>query len=159
MGIDKPDVRFVVHLDMPKNVEAYYQETGRAGRDGEASEAYLLYGAGDEMTLRRFIDQSEAPEARKQVERAKLDQLLRILRASRCRREGLLAYFGETKPGAVRRLRYLSRLRARSATPPSRCANSSPACSAPASASAPATSSTCSPVPRPRRSFAPATGR
>jgi ATP-dependent DNA helicase RecQ len=98
MGIDKPDVRFVAHLDMPKNVEAYYQETGRAGRDGLASEAFLLYGAGDEMTLRRFIEQSEAPEARKRIEHAKLDQLLRILRASRCRREALLAYFGETKP-------------------------------------------------------------
>jgi ATP-dependent DNA helicase RecQ len=98
MGIDKPDVRFVAHLDMPKNVEAYYQETGRAGRDGLASDAFLLYGAGDEMTLRRFIEQSEAPEARKRIEHAKLDQLLRILRASRCRREALLAYFGETKP-------------------------------------------------------------
>ncbi len=98
MGIDKPDVRFVAHIDMPKNVEAYYQETGRAGRDGLPSEAYLLYGAGDEMTLRRFIEQSEAPEARKRIEQAKLDQLLRILRSSRCRREALLAYFGETKP-------------------------------------------------------------
>jgi ATP-dependent DNA helicase RecQ len=98
MGIDKPDVRFVAHIDMPKNVEAYYQETGRAGRDGLPSEAYLLYGAGDEMTLRRFIEQSEAPEARKRIEYAKLDQLLRILRSSRCRREALLAYFGETKP-------------------------------------------------------------
>ncbi len=99
MGIDKPDVRFVVHLDLPKNVEAYYQETGRAGRDGKASDAWLLYGAGDEMTLRRFIKQSEAPEARKKIEHAKLDQLLRILRAGCCRREGLLAYFGETRPG------------------------------------------------------------
>ncbi len=99
MGIDKPDVRFVVHLDMPKNVEAYYQETGRAGRDGKASEAWLLYGAGDEMTLRRFIKESEAPDTRKKIEHAKLDQLLRILRAGRCRREGLLAYFGESRPG------------------------------------------------------------
>ena len=99
MGIDKPDVRFVAHLDMPKNVEAYYQETGRAGRDGLPSEAYLLYGPGDEIMLRRFIEDSEASEARKAIERTKLDQLLRILRASRCRREALLAYFGETKSG------------------------------------------------------------
>jgi ATP-dependent DNA helicase RecQ len=99
MGIDKPDVRFVVHLDMPKNVEAYYQETGRAGRDGEASDAYLIFSEGDQMTLRRFIEDSGAPEARKTVEYGKLEQLLRILRASRCRREALLAYFGETRPG------------------------------------------------------------
>jgi len=99
MGIDKPDVRFVVHLDMPKNVEAYYQETGRAGRDGLPSDAYLVFGDGDQMTLRRFIDESEASDERKAVEHAKLNHLLQILRSSRCRREALLAYFGETKPG------------------------------------------------------------
>ena len=98
MGIDKPDVRFVVHLDMPKNVEAYYQETGRAGRDGLPSEAYLLFSEGDQMTLRRFIEESAAGDARKGIEHAKLNQLVQILRSSRCRREALLEYFGETKP-------------------------------------------------------------
>jgi ATP-dependent DNA helicase RecQ len=99
MGIDKADVRFVVHLDMPKNVEAYYQETGRAGRDGQPSDAYLVFGEGDQMTLRRFIEESAASDERKAIEYAKLNQLLQILRASRCRREALLAYFGEAKPG------------------------------------------------------------
>ncbi len=99
MGIDKPDVRFVAHLDMPKNVEAYYQETGRAGRDGRPAEAYLLFSEGDQMTLRRFIEDSGANDARKAIEHAKLNQLVQILRSSRCRREALLGYFGEEKPG------------------------------------------------------------
>ncbi|MBL8665456.1 MAG: RecQ family ATP-dependent DNA helicase, partial [Candidatus Odyssella sp.] len=85
MGIDKPDVRFVAHLDMPKNVEAYYQETGRAGRDFRPAEAYLLFSEGDQMTLRRFIEDSGANDARKAIEHAKLNQLVQILRSSRCR--------------------------------------------------------------------------
>uniref|UniRef100_A0A914YPR3 DNA 3'-5' helicase n=1 Tax=Panagrolaimus superbus TaxID=310955 RepID=A0A914YPR3_9BILA len=76
MGIDKPDVRFVAHTDLPKSMEGYYQETGRAGRDGEAAEAWLCYGLGDVVLLKQMIEQSEAGEERKQLERAKLDHLL-----------------------------------------------------------------------------------
>jgi ATP-dependent DNA helicase RecQ len=96
MGIDKPDVRFVAHLDLPKSLEGYYQETGRAGRDGLPAEAWMLYGLGDLVTLARFIQQSDADEARKRLERAKLDALLAYAESTRCRRQQLLAYFGET---------------------------------------------------------------
>ena len=95
MGIDKPDVRFVAHLDLPKSIEGYYQETGRAGRDGLASDAWLCYGLGDVVTLMQFIAQSEAGEERKRVERAKLDALLGYAETTACRRQRLLAYFGE----------------------------------------------------------------
>jgi ATP-dependent DNA helicase RecQ len=96
MGIDKPDVRFVVHLDLPKSIEAYYQETGRAGRDGLPSEALLLYGVEDVAKLIQFVSSSDAPEARKFVERQKLDALLGLAETAQCRRQVLLAYFGET---------------------------------------------------------------
>jgi len=96
MGIDKPDVRFVVHLDLPKSIEAYYQETGRAGRDGLPSEALLLYGVEDVAKLIQFVSASDAPEARKFVERQKLDALLGLCETARCRRQVLLAYFDET---------------------------------------------------------------
>jgi ATP-dependent DNA helicase RecQ len=96
MGIDKPDVRFVAHLDMPKNIEAYYQETGRAGRDGAAADAWMAYGLQDVVNQRRMIDESPAGEPFKQVQRGKLDALLALAEAIDCRRVRLLHYFGET---------------------------------------------------------------
>lgn len=96
MGIDKPDVRFVAHLDLPKSLEGYYQETGRAGRDGLPAEAWMSYGLSDLVTLAQFIEQSDADDARKRLERGKLDALLAFAESTRCRRQQLLAYFGET---------------------------------------------------------------
>ncbi|MDO9090697.1 MAG: RecQ family ATP-dependent DNA helicase [Burkholderiaceae bacterium] len=95
MGIDKPDVRFVAHLDMPKNIEGYYQETGRAGRDGEPAHAWMCYGLQDVVNQRRMIDESPAEEEFKQVMRGKLDALLGLAEATDCRRVRLLRYFGE----------------------------------------------------------------
>ncbi len=96
MGIDKPDVRFVAHLDMPKNIEGYYQETGRAGRDGLAANAWMTYGLNDVVNQRRMIDTSDAAsEEFKQVMRGKLDALLSLAEDTRCRRVSLLHYFGE----------------------------------------------------------------
>ncbi|MFT4241939.1 MAG: DNA helicase RecQ, partial [Acidovorax sp.] len=95
MGIDKPDVRFVAHVDMPKNIEGYYQETGRAGRDGLPADAWMAYGLQDVVNQRRMIDESPAEETFKAVMRGKLDALLALAEATDCRRVRLLAYFGE----------------------------------------------------------------
>ena len=100
MGIDKPDVRFVAHMDLPKSLEGYYQETGRAGRDGEPAEAWMGYGLGDVVLLRQMIEQGEAGDERKALERRKLDQLLGFCESAMCRRQALLAAFGEAHPGA-----------------------------------------------------------
>lgn len=95
MGIDKPDVRFVVHLNLPKTLEAYYQETGRAGRDGEPAEALLFYNLQDVITLRQFVDQSDADEFHKRIESQKLERMLGYCELTSCRRRALLAYFGD----------------------------------------------------------------
>jgi ATP-dependent DNA helicase RecQ len=100
MGIDKPDVRFVAHLDLPKSPEGYYQETGRAGRDGEPADAWLAYGLGDAVLLQKMIEDSDAGEDRKRLERRKLDALIGYCESTGCRRQTLLAYFGEAHPGA-----------------------------------------------------------
>ena len=99
MGIDKPDVRFVAHTDLPKSVEAYYQETGRAGRDGLPADAWMSYGLQDVVRLRQMADQSEADEQRKRIERSRLDALLGWCEVTTCRREALLSYFGEDHAG------------------------------------------------------------
>jgi ATP-dependent DNA helicase RecQ len=95
MGIDKPDVRFVAHLDLPKSIEGYYQETGRAGRDGLPADAWMVYGLQDVVQQRRMIDQSEASAEYKRVATAKLDALLGLCETTQCRRVRLLDYFGE----------------------------------------------------------------
>lgn len=96
MGIDKSNVRFVAHMDMPKSIESYYQETGRSGRDGLPATAWLAYGMGDIIGIYRFLDRSDAPESRKKIERDKIDAMLGFCEATTCRRRLLLHYFGET---------------------------------------------------------------
>jgi ATP-dependent DNA helicase RecQ len=98
MGIDKPNVRFVAHLNLPKSIEAYYQETGRAGRDGLPANAWMAYGLQDVITLRQMLESSESDDARKRVERHKLDAMLGLCEITTCRRQALLAYFADPLP-------------------------------------------------------------
>lgn len=99
MGIDKPNVRFVAHLDLPKSMEGYYQETGRAGRDGLPANAWMVYGLGDVVSMRQMLMSGEAPEERKRVELQKLDALLGFCESTDCRHQSVLRYFGEEHPG------------------------------------------------------------
>ncbi len=100
MGIDKPNVRFVAHLDLPKSMEGYYQETGRAGRDGLPANAWMAYGLGDVVSMRQMLLSGEAPEERKRVELQKLDALLGFCESTACRHQTILRYFGEEHPGS-----------------------------------------------------------
>ena len=98
MGIDKPDVRFVAHMDMPKTVEAYYQETGRAGRDGEPADAWMIYGLQDVIKLRQMMASSDGSEEHKRAEQHRLNAMLGLCEITTCRRQSLLNYFGDTLP-------------------------------------------------------------
>ncbi|MCG8383727.1 MAG: DNA helicase RecQ [Gammaproteobacteria bacterium] len=98
MGIDKPDVRFIAHLDLPKSLEAYYQETGRAGRDGQAATAWMVYGLQDVIKLRQMLDDSNGNDEHKRIERHRLDAMLGLCEITSCRRHALLHYFGDAAP-------------------------------------------------------------
>ena len=99
MGIDKPDVRYVAHMDLPASIEAYYQETGRAGRDGQPADAWMSYGMADVVQRRRMIDEGNAPDEIKRVEHGKLNALLGVCETADCRRKAILSHFGEAHPG------------------------------------------------------------
>ena len=98
MGIDKPDVRFVAHLDLPKTIESYYQETGRAGRDGLPADAWLIYGLQDVIKLRQMLESSEGDEEHRRADQQRLNAMLGLCEITSCRRHALLHYFGEDSP-------------------------------------------------------------
>ena len=129
MGIDKPDVRFVAHAGLPKSIEAYYQETGRAGRDGDPAVAQLFWGADDFARARQRI--GEVAETRRPGERARLNALGALVETAGCRRAILLRHFGEDPPAGLRQLRQLPRTRRPRSTRPRSRANCSRRCSAP----------------------------
>ena len=143
MGIDRPDVRFVVHLDMPDSPEAYYQQIGRAGRDGDPAETLLLYGGQDIAQARHWLAQSAAPETQKRVMRTKLEEMIALTEAATCRTQALLACFGEELGRGVRALRQLPGAAAGYWTRRWRRRRCCRRCTAPISCSARCTSSPC----------------
>ena len=162
MGIDKPDVRFVAHLDLPKSVEGYYQETGRAGRDGLPSTAWLAYGLQDVVQQRKMIATSEGDDAHRRRLGVHLDAMLALCETVECRRVQLLNYFGE-QGAAVRQLRHLPVARRSRGTARSRrrrcCRRCTGSTASAGRSSASGTSWTSCWAARPRRSPSSATSR
>jgi ATP-dependent DNA helicase RecQ len=150
MGIDKPNVRYVAHLDLPGSVEAYYQETGRAGRDGLPSDVWMAYGMADVIQRGRMIDGGTSGDDIKRVERAKLNALLAICETPGCRRQAILAHFGEAHAAAAA-IAIPASNRSKPGTEPMLPSRRWRRSTAPANASAPATSSTCCSATRMKR--------
>ena len=142
MGIDKPDVRFVAHLNVPKSLEAYYQETGRGGRDGQPANAWMAYNLNDVITLRRMMNESDADEQFKRIAHHKLETMLGFCELTTCRRQSLLGYFGETRENPAETAIPVCNRRS-PGTPLRRHRRRFPVCIGPASVSASTMSSTC----------------